>query len=482
MDILYRTRSFRARGWGLLGLLFPILSQATDLSAVWQAAQQHDLGYQAAAAGHQAGQTQKDQASALWHPTVQASGTAGRMSSQSQTQGAQFSAPGFFPATNNANFNTSINGGVLQRWSVSARQPLISGDRLAQGRELDLKAQMADLQWDSERQKLMLQTAQQYFEVVLASTALRVAQQQQQAVEQALAEVQQRYQVGDVPITDTQEALARRESIRAQVWAAQANLQVKQQALVNTTGMSLTDLNLAAPLRGALPDSGAAIDQWIADASTHNLQWQEKTLEVEISREEAKRYSVAAAPSVDLVGEVDSDHLTGNGDYGSASNTLRTSLVGIQVTIPLYTGGMRSAHQDEKTYLARQAQLSADQLQQQVVLNTREAWLGVTTGIQRVEALAHAVKATEDRLASTRLGQQVGDRSMLDLLNAQSDAASTRLAWLQARVAVLMDRLRLSALSGHLEDSDLQLVNQQLDLPESISPVVPPSLPPAKHP
>lgn len=480
MDILYRTRSSRACGWGLL---FPILSQATDLSEVWQAAQQHDLGYQEAAAGHQAGQTQKDQASALWHPTVQASGTAGRMSSQSQTQGAQFSAPGFFPATNNANFNTSINGGVLQRWSVSARQPLISGDRLAQGRELDLKAQMADLQWDnSERQKLMLQTAQQYFEVVLASTELRVAQQQQQAVEQALAEVQQRYQVGDVPITDTQETLARRESIRAQVWAAQANLQVKQQALANTTGMLLTDLNLAAPWRGVLPDSGAAIDQWIAEASTHNLQWQEKALEVEISREEAKRYSVAAAPSVDLVGEVDSDHLAGNGDYGSASNTLRTSLVGIQATIPLYTGGMRSAHQGEKTYVARQAQLAADQLQQQVVLNTREVWLGVTTGIQRVEALAHAVKVTEDRLASTRLGQQVGDRSTLDLLNAQSDAASTRLAWLQARVGVLMDRLRLSALSGHLEDSDLQLVNQQLDLSEPISPVAPPSLPPAKHP
>ena len=94
---------FLGRSWLVLwGVLFPPWSEANDLLNVWQAAQQHDLAYQAAAAGHQAGATQKDQASALWHPTLQASGTEGRMSSQSQIQGAQFSAPGFFPARTSA--------------------------------------------------------------------------------------------------------------------------------------------------------------------------------------------------------------------------------------------------------------------------------------------------------------------------------------------------------------------------------------------
>ncbi|EQD67555.1 hypothetical protein B1A_07673, partial [mine drainage metagenome] len=55
----------------------------------------------------------------------------------------------------------------------------------------------------------------------------------------------------------------------------------------------------------------------------------------------------------------------------------------------------------------------------------------------------------------------------LDLLNAQSEAASTRLAWLQARIDVLINRLRLSALGGHLEDSDLQGVNALLTLSPS---------------
>jgi outer membrane protein len=300
--------------------------------------------------------------------------------------------------------------------------------------------------------------------VVLAQETLRVARQQALAVERALAEVQRKFELGDVPVTDTHEALARREAMKAQVLAAEANLQMKQQALGDMTGMNPEELTLAVPYSGALPTAGASLDEWLADASNHNLQWQEKSLQVDIARQEAKRYGALSSSSVDLVGEVDSDHLTGSGNYGSASNTLRTSLVGVQVTIPLYSGGMRSAHQDEKLYLVRQVQAQAEQVHQLVLLSTREAWLGVTTGTQRAEALAHAMTASDDRVNSTHLGQQVGDRSTLDLLNAQSEAASTRLAWLQARVDVLINRLRLSALGGHLEDSDLQGVNALLTL------------------
>lgn len=188
-------------------------------------------------------------------------------------------------------------------------------------------------------------------------------------------------------------------------------------------------------------------------------------LEAEVARKEAKRYGVLASPSVDLVGEVESDHLSGSGDYGAASNSMRSSLVGVQVTIPLYSGGLRSAHHDEKSYQAHQAEIEADRWHQQVLLETRQSWLGVSTGIQRVEALNQAVHASDERVAATRLGQRVGDRSTLDLLNAQSDAASLHLSWLQARIDVVLNRLQLAALSGHLAETDLMAIDQLLSVP-----------------
>jgi len=183
---------------------------------------------------------------------------------------------------------------------------------------------------------------------------------------------------------------------------------------------------------------------------------------VVVASEQSARHGVLASPSLDLVGELSRDRLTGSGDYGAASNASRAALIGIQLTIPLYSGGMRSAKHDESEALARKAFIEADRAQQQIALQTRSAWLGLNTGKGRVQALAASLKASEARLNATRLGRQVGDRSTLDLLNAENDAANARLSLLQARIALIMDRLRLWSLTGQLDETQLQQVNAVL--------------------
>ena len=95
-------------------------------------------------------------------------------------------------------------------------------------------------------------------------------------------------------------------------------------------------------------------------------------------------------------------------------------------------------------------------------MHTRAAWLGLTVGAGRIAALAEALKANQARLDATRVGVEVGDRTTLDLLNAANDAANAELALLQARIGSLMDRLRLAALSGQLDEAQLQVVNATL--------------------
>lgn len=76
--------------------------------------------------------------------------------------------------------------------------------------------------------------------------------------------------------------------------------------------------------------------------------------------------------------------------------------------------------------------------------------------------MAEALKATLSRLDATRVGRQVGDRTTLDLLNAENDAAAAELALLRARVSLLLDRLRLAALAGRLDEAQLAAVNASL--------------------
>jgi len=132
------------------------------------------------------------------------------------------------------------------------------------------------------------------------------------------------------------------------------------------------------------------------------------------------------------------------------------------VTVPLYTGGYRNARQDEALHLVDKARADTERARQQVALQTRAAWLGLTVGARRVGALAEALQANRARLSATRLGRKVGDRTTLDLLNAENDTANAELALLQARVALLMDHLRLSALAGQLDEAALQAANDTL--------------------
>ena len=432
-------------------------ASATDLMEVWRAAQLHDLDYNAAISEHKAGLSKQEEAGSLWRPTVQLTGTAGKMTSDTETQGAQFAAPGLGSNTGVA-FNTSVSNGNLERWAVSAKQPLINRDRLAQSRQLNLNVEATDLEWHVARQSLILRTAERYFDVVMAQESLQVLRRQAESIKQSLGEIKARFQLGDVPITDTHEAMARMETVEAGLISAESELQLKLAALADATGMPPEKLTVLKPT-GELPSAEKSLDEWLSEVSQNNPELRMSLTRVEIAREESTRYGVLASPTLDLVGEVSHDHLSGSGDFGAASNTGRNALLGIQLTIPLYTGGYRNARQNESLALAEKSMNEYDRARQQVALQTRSVWLGLTSGSSRVTALAASLKSSEARLAATRLGNKVGDRTTLDVLNAENDAANARLSWMQARIAQAMGRLRLDALAGKLDEGQLHMIN-----------------------
>ncbi|MDP2816896.1 MAG: TolC family protein [Polaromonas sp.] len=446
----------------LLAMALP--AGATDLIDAWRAAQQHDLDYTAARAAQQASAAKRSQAAALWRPSVMLTGTAGVGGSDTSATGAQFSAPGLGTSTDVA-FDTSVNRGALGRWALAASLPLLSRERDAQGRQLELSADVSDLEWQNAQQTLMLNTAQRYFDVVLASDSLRVLRQQQAAVEQALVETQDRFRLGDAPVTDTHEAAARSGAIAAQRLALETDLHLKQADIADATGMPPAAVQLLLPSREATPAEAQALEFWLSEAELRNPQLRMQITAVEVARQEAAKSSGVLSPSVELVAQVGRDRLSGSGDFGSASNRAGNRMIGVQLSVPLYTGGMRSARQQEALYGIEKAQAQADRTRQQVTQKTRAAWLGLTVGGGRVAALSQALVSSRSRLDATRLGRQVGDRTTLDLLNAENDAASAELTLLQARIELLMNRLRLAAVAGRLDEAWLQSVNASLHAP-----------------
>ena len=137
-------------------------------------------------------------------------------------------------------------------------------------------------------------------------------------------------------------------------------------------------------------------------------------------------------------------------------------MIGLQLSVPLFTGGYRDAKQEEALRLADQSMAEVERTRQDVAQQVRAAWLGLSVGAERVQALAEALSASSSRREATQIGLGVGQRTTLDLLNAENDSAAAQLALAQGRVGVLLDRLRLAALVGQLDETTLRSVNAEL--------------------
>ncbi|MBX3608724.1 MAG: TolC family outer membrane protein [Hydrogenophaga sp.] len=434
---------------------------ALDLAEAWAGARQHAPQATAAQAARDAGLARHEQSRALWRPTIGLEAGLSYAGAESSIRGAQFAAPGFGQSTG-VSFDTSVTGGTGTRVDLVLRQPLISRERTAQGQALSLSAQAAEVQWAQAQQDLMLRTAQTYFEAAVAAEQVRLLQQQAQSVQRAATEARDRFQIGDKPITDVHEATARAAALQSELLAAQTRLAFNRQALSDLTGLAMGETGLSLPTSHAVATTTGSLDEWLARAEQHNPGLRLAATQVAVAQAKADASGAAFSPTLDAVARLGRERLSGDGDFGRASQTTRQQAIGVVLNVPLYTGGMRSAQHREGLALVEQARAEQEQLRQQVTLQTRDTWQQLQVAQARLDALDAALTASRARLDATQVGLQAGDRTTLDLLNAQNDARGAELALLQARVQRLMLRLQLASLAGALDEQTLNTANAQL--------------------
>ncbi len=441
-----------AVGAGVLAL--PAAVAAQDLMTVWRAAEQHDRGLAVARAEHGAAQTRREQAAALWRPNVMLGLTGGLGANDTRMKGAQFSAPGMGSAEG-VNFATSVHAGLVTRASLMAQQPLVNPARAVASTQLELGADIADTTWQAARSDLVLRTAERYFALALAQEQLRVTERQAESVARATTEAHDRFHIGESPVTDAHEADAALAAVRAQIEAARLRRDLARQALADSTGLS----EPVARLPADVSPPGETLQHWIDAALASHPQVRLASQGVAMAEHELRKRRAGASATVDLVAQAGFDRLGGRGDFGSASNRAANAMVGVQLNVPLYDGGVSRAQSSEGAKLLEKARAQWEQAREQVTEQVRAAWLGWLAGQARVHALDDGLKASAARLDATRLGRAVGDRTLMDVLNAENDHARATLALDEARTEQVRQRLRLAVLADRLDDSLIAQLN-----------------------
>jgi outer membrane protein len=271
---------------------------------------------------------------------------------------ARFAAPGF-GASDGVAFRTAVDG-PSARLALAARQPLWSGERRAQSRQLELSAHAAELEWRAAEQQAMLRVAERWLELSLAQASVRVVERQRVvALERTVSEATERWRIGDAPVLGTHEARARHEAVRAQRLAAETERELRAIALADLIGLPSGGLRPGLPVRTPSAGSAVWLERWLADSASAHPVILAREAALRIAIEDAARHARGAGASVDLVAQASRDRISGNGDFGPAASAATQALVGVQLNLPLWTGGMREARHEEALRGVERAQVDA---------------------------------------------------------------------------------------------------------------------------
>jgi outer membrane protein len=131
-------------------------------------------------------------------------------------------------------------------------------------------------------------------------------------------------------------------------------------------------------------------------------------------------------------------------------------MLGLQASIPLYTGGATALRAAEAAAAVRRAEAQLAQTRSQLDQQIQQASLQLDSLREQQRALDQAVMASQKHLEATRTGRQVGDRTPQDVLNAEQAVASLQHQRDQASTQYLLVWLQLAALKGQLNGQVLQ--------------------------
>lgn len=427
----------------------PRTAAAADLLGAYRQALENDATFLAARANTEAAREAVPRARAGLLPNLSFSGSR----SKNNTDITQNTILG--PRTSRLDY-------IAEGQNLTLRQPLYRRANLAQYRQAEAQVAAAELTLDKERQSVAIRVAGAYFDALVAQDQMRFAAEQKKAYYAQWRRAVAMLDKGAGTRTDRDETRARYDGVLAQEIDAANALDLAERTLASITGRPVPAAALAPlderrlPLEAPKP---ASFDEWVALAELSNPELAALRYGIEVNRQEAAKQRSGHLPTLDLIAQRSYSASETVSIIGSRFNT---DLVGVQVSIPLYSGGaVMSAERQALAGLER-ARQQYEAGKRQMTLNLRRQYNNVMLGIAKVRALEQAVESAGLALASTEMGVKAGTRNTLDVLNARLQIYGAQRDLGKGRYDYVVARLRLKAAAGTLGEGDIELVNRWL--------------------
>lgn len=318
----------------------------------------------------------------------------------------------------------------------------------------------AEVEYAEAEQDLVRRVLHAYLDVLEAQDSLEAVQSEYASVSRQREQMQQRFDVGLVPITDVLETIAVEDSSYVRLLEASALHDAVFEMLVTLTGKQYEGL---APLSSAfdvIPPSPLDEQAWVQAALETNYAIRTAAETVNEAKHQLRARQTARLPVVQSAWRRSKAVTGGRSFFG---DTIDNEVLGVTITLPVVQGGAMFGQTREARHLLVAAEESLRERRLFAERDARNQYRAVLTAVSRVYASNKALASREAALDATRTGYEVGTRTSVDVLIVESQVLLERLRQAAAKYQYIKSLVDLKYLAGSLSSSDLARLNDNLD-------------------
>ncbi|MFA6218777.1 MAG: TolC family outer membrane protein [Erythrobacter sp.] len=322
--------------------------------------------------------------------------------------------------------------------------------------EQRVTAGQADLR--ATESSIFSQVVAAYMDVLRNEAIVSLNANQVEVLKVNLQATSDRYEIGDLTRTDVAQSQSRLASAQGNLQTTQANLISARETYISLVGSAPQDLQAPPQLPNLPQDIEAAVDFALEN---------NPDLIAAKDRAKAAGFDTEVAGS----GRLPTVSLFGSATYTNFFNTLAggssflaqretTANAGVQVTIPIFQGGLPAARQRQAAARETAALEQVIAAERDVIVQVRAAWSSWRASLAVIESGQLAVEAAALSLEGVKAENSIGNRDILDVLNAEQELLSARSQLVTARRNAYVAGFSLLAAMGRAEARDLGLSDE----------------------
>ncbi|MDB5714223.1 MAG: hypothetical protein JWO15_1620 [Sphingomonadales bacterium] len=341
--------------------------------------------------------------------------------------------------------------------AVNLTVPIYSGGAVRNGiKAADARVSAGQANLRDTEATLFANVVAAYMDVIRDQAIVSLNQQNLQVLNVNLEATRDRFQVGDLTRTDVAQSQARLSEARSQLESAQATLINSRETYVRLVGEPAVALEPPPPL----PNLPQSPDTAVTVALDNNPALLAAQRRRDAARFDTSVARAARSPTVAAVSGYNYQNFLGSltsGVPGLDTQTSKTAQAGVQLTIPLYQGGLPTAQVRRAQALESQSIEQTIEVERNIVAQTRASYASWRASNELIVSSQAAVDANTLSLEGVRAENSVGNRTILDILNAEQELLNSQVNLVSARRNSYVAGFSLLAAMGQAEARNLGL-------------------------